>query len=193
VPHKGTEKSQSQRSSRRHSNVEGEAKRQRRNLETRLRVLDRMSREGDALLVLMSGEDTGQILRMTWYLKDIVSPGPSRIIMRFKDTMDILAVKQSITRRSSLHAWRSRKGSSQSSKVSFGRRRRSARCSSRCVRKEKSAYERMIAELREASKRLSRIIEEFREEGNGTQEAGDAGPCPCEEPERQRFAASGEA
>jgi len=164
------------------SNVEGEAKRQRRNLETRLRVLDRMSREGDALLVLMSGEDTGQILRMTRYLKDIAAQD-HRIIMRFKDTMDILAVKQSNQKKLLARLEiEERKLAELEGSLREKKKEREVLLAS--VRKEKSAYERMIAELREASKRLSRIIEESEKKERDLKKRRDGRTVPpAEEPQ----------
>ncbi|MBA4348708.1 MAG: hypothetical protein C0415_01780 [Thermodesulfovibrio sp.] len=127
-------------------------------LKKRLRIIQRISRERDALLIIIAKEDTSEALRMMRYLRDI-SAHDYELINKFKEDLRILNEKQIELQK--LFAVR------KSEEEKLTRLETSAREKKKTkgtllvkVRKEKSIYEKMISDLKESSSRLSRIMQE---------------------------------
>lgn len=127
-------------------------------LKKRLRVLQRISKRNDALLILIGGEDISQTLRTLRYISDI-STYDYRLINKYKETVRVLSEKQNNLKKlsSELKTEEEKLTKLEGSLKEKKKERESLLVS---VRKEKKTYEKMIKELQEASNRLLRIIQE---------------------------------
>lgn len=127
-------------------------------LKKRLRVLQRISKGNDALLILIGGEDISRTLRTLRYISD-VSTYDYRLINKYKEAVRVLSEKQNNLRKlsSELKTEEEKLTRLEGSLKEKKRERETLLVS---VRKEKKTYEKMIKELQEASNRLMRIIQE---------------------------------
>lgn len=127
-------------------------------LKKRLRVLQRISKGNDALLILIGGEDISQTLRTLRYISDI-STYDYRLINKYKEAVMVLSEKQNnLKKLSSDLKTEEKKLTRLEGSLKEKKKEREALLVS--VRKEKKTYEKMIKELQEASNRLMRIIQE---------------------------------
>lgn len=127
-------------------------------LKKRLQVLQRISKGNDALLILISGEDVSQTLRMLRYISDI-STYDYRLINKYKETVRVLSEKQNNLKKLSLEL-KAEEGKLTKLEGSLKEKKKERESLLVSVRKEKKTYEKMIKELQEASNRLMRIIQE---------------------------------
>ena len=127
-------------------------------LKKRVRTLQRLNIESDALLILISGEDISQTMRIMRYIRD-VSAYDYSLINKYKETVRQLNEKQDRLKRlfSELKAEEVKLAKLDESLKDKKKERETLLVS---VRKEKSTYQKMINELKEASNRLMRIIQE---------------------------------
>ncbi len=127
-------------------------------LKKRLRVLQRISRGNDALLILIGGEDISQTLRTLRYISDISTYDYS-LINKYKEAVRVLSEKQNNLKKlfAELKTEELKLAKLEESLKEKKRERETLLVS---VRKEKKTYEKMIKELQEASNRLLRIIQE---------------------------------
>lgn len=127
-------------------------------LKKRVRILQRLNIESDTLLILMSGEDISQTMRIMRYIRDISAYDYS-LINKYKETVKVLNEKQDKLRKlfSELKAEELKLAKLDESLKGKKKERETLLVS---VRKEKSTFEKMIKELKESSNRLMRIIEE---------------------------------
>jgi septal ring factor EnvC (AmiA/AmiB activator) len=127
-------------------------------LKKRFKVIQKIKKEKDAILILLGGEDFSQILRMLRYLNDIASYD-STLIGKYKESVKILSNKQDKLKAmaSDLKAAETKLSKLDESLKEKKKERETLLIS---VRKEKRIYERMIKELQEASNRLMHIIQE---------------------------------
>ncbi|GER93372.1 hypothetical protein A45J_1111 [hot springs metagenome] len=127
-------------------------------LKKRLRVLQKMSKTNDALLILMSGEDISQTVRSLRYISDI-STYDQKLITKYKETVNILSEKQNNLKK--LHSeLKTEEEKLSRLETSLKEKKKERETLLVSVRKEKKNYEKMIKELQEASNRLLRIIQE---------------------------------
>lgn len=127
-------------------------------LKKRLRVLQRISKENDALLILIGGENISQTLRILRYMSDI-STYDYGLITKYKEAVRVLSEKQNSLKKlsSELKTEEENLTKLEGSLKEKKKERESLLVS---VRKEKKTYEKMIRELQETSNRLMRIIQE---------------------------------
>jgi septal ring factor EnvC (AmiA/AmiB activator) len=127
-------------------------------LKKRLRVLQRVSREEDAFLIILSGKDMSQILRLIRYIEDIAAYDHA-IIDKYKETVTVLSKKQEELRSLFLKL-KSKEAKLAKLEKDLKERKREREVLLVSARKERRSYERAIREMEEASKRLKRIIQE---------------------------------
>lgn len=127
-------------------------------LKKRFKVIQKIKKEKDAILILLGGEDFSQILRMLRYLNDIASYD-STLISKYKGSVKILSDKQDRLRAMAADL---KTAETKLSKLdeSLKAKKKERETLLVSVRKEKRTYERMIKELQEASNRLMHIIQE---------------------------------
>ncbi len=127
-------------------------------LKKRLRILQRLTKEKDALLLILSGEDTTEVLRMSRYLRDI-SIYDYALINKYKESLkDLSEQEQELTALLATLTSEGKRLAELEQSLSVKKQEREKALSS--VRKKKSSYEKMIAELKESSNRLFKIIQE---------------------------------
>lgn len=127
-------------------------------LKKRLRALQRHNRDDDIFLILISGEDVSQTIRMLRHISDL-STHDHLIIKRHKDTVKTLGKKQNDIR-GSLSNLRLEENKLSKLEKSLEEKRKEREVFLVDTRKEKKSHEKMIRELRETSNRFLRIIRE---------------------------------
>lgn len=141
-------------------------------LKKRLRVLQRMSTSNDAMLILITKEDTSQIFRTLRYISDI-STYDYNLINKYKEAVRVLSEKQN-----ELTRLYQRIKEEEAKLVKLDRSLKEKKKERETllvnVRKEKSLYEGMIKELQDASRRLSRIIQESEKKETGLKKKKEA-------------------
>lgn len=127
-------------------------------LKNRLRALQKTNRMDDALLIIISGEDFSQTLRLLRYLDEIAGYD-HKIINIHKESLIKLNSKQENLKRlfSDLKSAEQKLTKLEESLKEKKKERESLLLS---VQKERRGYEKMIKELQENSNRLKKIIEE---------------------------------
>lgn len=148
-------------------------------LKKRLRAFQRMSRENDALLILLSGEDFSRTLRIFRYISDL-STYDYKLINRYKEAVNILLEKQNNLKRLSAELETEEKKLTKL-EVSLKEKKKERESLLVSVRKEKKSYEKMIKELQEASNRLARIIQESERRESELRKKRGARPGVMEE------------
>jgi septal ring factor EnvC (AmiA/AmiB activator) len=127
-------------------------------LKKRLRLLQKTNRGGDVLLIIMSGENFSQTLRMLRYLGDI-SLYDYRLINSYKDSLNTLRLKQDKLK-NNLSELKIAEAKLAKIEDSLKEKKKERELLLVSVRKEKRNYERMIKELEKDSNRLLKIIQE---------------------------------
>ncbi|MBF0505887.1 MAG: peptidoglycan DD-metalloendopeptidase family protein [Nitrospirae bacterium] len=127
-------------------------------LKKRLRMLAVLNVNKDALLILLSGEDFTQTLRIERYLKD-VSDYDYGLIKKYKTELQILA-KKNAELKTLYAALKEEETSLRKLEIALKEKKKERETLLAQVRKEKGIYENMIKELRETSNRLLAIIQE---------------------------------
>ncbi len=131
-------------------------------LRKRLLALQKLSKENDALLILISSEDISQTARIFRYLQDI-SGYDHKIINKYKEDVAILSEKQAQFKKLS-DELRVEEGKLTKLETSVKEKKKQRESLLVSVRKEKIHYERMISDLKESSNRLLRIIQQSEKE-----------------------------
>ncbi len=127
-------------------------------LRKRLRILLTFNIDRDAALILLSGDDISQSLRVIRYLRDI-SAHDFGLITKYKEELQVLAAKEMGLRKLSADLKTEEKQLSKlEADLKDKKKEREVLLAN--VRKEKSIYENMIKDLKESSSRLRRIIQE---------------------------------
>lgn len=127
-------------------------------LKKRLRVMQRMSKDKDALLLILSGDSTIEALKRAREMKDIAEYDQS-IITHYRKALDSLSEKQNeLAKR--LHALRTEEEKLAKTERSLVAKMKERENLLVQVRKEKHTYEKMISELKESSQHLFRIIQD---------------------------------
>lgn len=145
-------------------------------LKKRLRVLQRISRENDALLILIGGEDISQTLRTLRYISDISTYDYS-LITKYKEAVRALSAKQNELKKLSAEL-RIEEEKLTKLEASLKEKKKEREVLLVSVRKKKKSYEKMIKELQEASNRLLRIIQESERQESELRKKKGAKPRP---------------
>lgn len=127
-------------------------------LKKRLRTLLVFNMEKDAFLILLSGDDVSQAMRIVKYLREI-SEHDYRLIKKYKEELRILAEKETGLRKL-MGELKGEEKKTVRLEGELKEKKRERESLLIKVRKEKSIYENMIKELKEASARLLKIIQE---------------------------------
>ncbi len=127
-------------------------------LKRRLRAIQRKDMEKDLALIILSGADIVQSVRAMKYLKDI-SAYDHRLILAYKGSLKTLSIEQTELKRlhDDLRAEERNLAKMEEAATEKKKEREQLLVS---VRKEKKAYEKMVAELQDASNRLLKLIQE---------------------------------
>ncbi len=145
-------------------------------LKKRLRILQRIGRENDALLILIGGEDISQTIRIVRYIGDI-STYDYKLITKYQEAVRVLSEKQNELKKlfAELKTEEQKLAKLEGSLKEKKRERETLLVS---VRKEKKSYEKMIKELQETSNRLLRIIQESERRESELRKKKGAKPRP---------------
>ncbi|MBF0557873.1 MAG: peptidoglycan DD-metalloendopeptidase family protein [Nitrospirae bacterium] len=127
-------------------------------LKKRLRTLLMFTSNKDALLALLSGEDTAQTIRLEKYLSDI-SNYDYGLIKKYRSELQAMAEKESGLRKLFADLKAEEKGLSKlEGSLKDKKKERESLLAN--VRKEKGVFENMIKEMKDSSNRLLAIIKE---------------------------------
>lgn len=127
-------------------------------LKKRLRAIQRKDTDKDMILILLSGADISKTVRSFHYLKEI-SAYDYRLILAYKGSLKTLAMEQSELKR--LHEeLKNEEKKLTKIEESLATKKKEREQLLFNVRKEKRTYEKMVAELQDASNRLLRLIQE---------------------------------
>ncbi len=127
-------------------------------LKKRLRALQRAARQDDIFLIIISGKDISQTLRLIRYIENI-SAYDYALINRYKEAVSALSKKQKELKRLSLNL-KSKEAKLAKLEEDLKERKRERETLLVSARKERRSYELSIREMEEASRRLERIIRE---------------------------------
>lgn len=127
-------------------------------LKKRLIALQKALKRNDEILVLTSGTDISQIIRVIRYLKEL-SAYDRAVIDRYKDIVITLNIKQEELKKSFVEL-KKEEGNLTKLENELKEKKKEREYLLASVRKEKKHYENMIKELQEASQRLFNIIQE---------------------------------
>ncbi len=131
---------------------------QTRLLKKRIKAIQRMIYENEPLLMILSEDDPNQVLKMIRYLEDI-SKYDKSLIKKYQTTIDILAHK--INKLQTFETQLQKEEENfKKLKASYKEKMAQKEKLLVAVRKEKSYYENMIRDLKEASSKIMQIIEE---------------------------------
>lgn len=132
---------------------------QREYLKKRLRALQKVNNQSDALIIILTTEDIGKSMRLLRYLRDI-SAHDKAVIQKYQGDLQQLAQEQEKLKqlRISLQAEERQLAKVEDSLKEKQRRRESLLAQ---VRKDKATYEHLIQGLKEDQNRLSRIMQEL--------------------------------
>ncbi|MDI6801583.1 MAG: peptidoglycan DD-metalloendopeptidase family protein [Thermodesulfovibrionales bacterium] len=127
-------------------------------LRKRLKTLQKVNKESDSLFVLLTGEDISRTARLMRYINDI-SAYDYRLIERYKETLSALTGKEEEFQRVFAEL--------KAGEIELTRLNRSLKDKQKekqvllaNVRKDRESYEKMIGEMKEASSRMLKIIQE---------------------------------
>ncbi len=134
-------------------------------LKKRLRVLQKVGTANDVIFILVTKEDVSQIIRSLRYISDI-SKYDYNLINRYKEALTALSdKKKELSRQYENLKHEENKLARIDNTLKEKKKEKESLLVK--VRREKGEYERMIRELQEASKRLSRIIQESEKRESG--------------------------
>lgn len=128
-------------------------------LKKRLRALQRMNTQHDALIILLTTDDIGKSMRLLRYLRDI-SAHDRAVIEKYKGNLQTLAQEQEKLKQLKISLQTEERQLAQvENALKDKQRRREALLAQ--VRKDKATYERLIQDLREDQNRLAHIMQEL--------------------------------
>jgi septal ring factor EnvC (AmiA/AmiB activator) len=127
-------------------------------LKRKLRTMNKLGYSGDALMLLLSARDVPQMFRAWKYLEKI-SLREHRILNGYRDNLQTLDKKNNELQSLKEGLLRSQRAI-QSKEKDLARKKQVKETFLASLRNEKTASERKLAELSEASERLRKLIEE---------------------------------
>jgi len=119
--------------------------------------LERVAKEEDALLIILSGKDMSQTLRLIRYIEDI-SAYDHALINSYEEAVSILSKKQEELKKL-FFKLKSEEAKLAKLEKDLKERKREREVLLVSARKERRSYELAIREMEESSKRLERIIQ----------------------------------
>ncbi|MCX5716950.1 MAG: peptidoglycan DD-metalloendopeptidase family protein [Nitrospirae bacterium] len=130
-------------------------------LKRKLRVMQRYGYSGDVVILLSTSEDIAQLMRRWRYIKELAGYD-HKMLDSYKETIKNLAEQES--RLKTLHAeLKKSEEKIQANEKTIAEKKKGKEMLLSSVRKEKSSYEKMLKELKEASNRLMEIIRHSEE------------------------------
>ncbi len=130
-------------------------------LKRKLRVMQKYGYSGDVVILLSTSEDVAQLMRRWRYIKELAGHD-HKMLNSYKETIKNLAEQES--RLKTLHAeLKKSEEKIQANEKAIAEKKRGKEILLSSVRKEKSSYEKMLKELKEASNRLMEIIRRSEE------------------------------
>ncbi|MEK7741891.1 MAG: peptidoglycan DD-metalloendopeptidase family protein, partial [Nitrospirota bacterium] len=130
-------------------------------LKRKLRVMQKYGYSGDVVILLSTSEDIAQLMRRWRYIKELAGYD-HKMLDSYKETIKNLAEQES--RLKALHAeLKKSEEKIQANEKAIAEKKKGKEMLLSSVRKEKSSYEKMLKELKEASNRLMEIIRRSEE------------------------------
>ncbi len=130
-------------------------------LKRKLRVMQKHGYYGDVVILLSTSEDIAQLMRRWRYIKELAGHD-HKMLNSYKETIKNLAEQED--RLKTLHAeLKKSEEKIQTNERAIAEKKRGKEILLSSVRKEKSSYEKMLKELKEASNRLMEIIRRSEE------------------------------
>ena len=130
-------------------------------LKRKLRVMQKYGYSGDVVILLSTSEDIAQMMRRWRYIKELAGYD-HKMLNEYKETIKNLAEQES--RLKALHAeLKKSEEKIQANEKAIAEKKKGKEMLLSSVRKEKTSYEKMLKELKEASNRLMEIIRRSEE------------------------------
>ena len=130
-------------------------------LKRKLRVMQKYGYSGDVVILLSTSKDLAQMMRRWRYIKELADYD-HKMLDSYKETIKNLADQES--RLMALHAeLKKSEERIQANEKAIAEKKKGKQMLLSSVRKEKSSYEKMLKELKEASNRLMEIIRRSEE------------------------------
>ncbi|MFZ3121789.1 MAG: peptidoglycan DD-metalloendopeptidase family protein [Thermodesulfovibrionales bacterium] len=130
-------------------------------LKRKLRVMQKHGYSGDVVILLSTSEDIAQLMRRWRYIKELAGYD-HKMLDSYKETIKNLAEQE--RRLKTLHAeLKKSEEKIQANEKAIAEKKKGKEMLLSSVRKEKSSYEKMLKELKEASNRLMEIIRRSEE------------------------------
>lgn len=130
-------------------------------LKRKLRTMQKYGYSGDIVLLLSTSEDMAQLMRRWRYIKD-VAMYDHKMLEGYKDTIKNLSEQETSLKSLYAELKKTEEGIQTNEWIISEKKKRKELLLS-SVRKEKSSYENMLKELKEASNRLREIIRRSEE------------------------------
>jgi septal ring factor EnvC (AmiA/AmiB activator) len=130
-------------------------------LKRKLRVMQKHGYSGDVVILLSTSEDIAQLMRRWRYIKELAGYD-HKMLDSYKETIKNLAEQEN--RLKTLHAeLKKSEEKIQANERIIAEKKKDKEMLLSSVRKEKSSYEKMLKELKEASNKLMEIIRRSEE------------------------------
>lgn len=130
-------------------------------LKRKLRVMQKYGYSGDVVILLSTSEDIAQMMRKWRYIKELAEYN-HKMLNSYKETIKNLAEQES--RFKTLHAeLKKSEEKIRANEKAIAEKKKGKEILLSSVRKEKSSYEKMLTELKEASNKLMEIIRRSEE------------------------------
>ncbi|MGE5237781.1 MAG: murein hydrolase activator EnvC family protein [Chloroflexota bacterium] len=162
---------------------------QRERLKKRLRALQRITKETDVFLLIITEEDPAEMLKAMRYLRDI-SLNDRKVIDGYLDSLERLNAKQKEVKALLVKLKEEEDRIAKLDGTLEAKKKERENLLS-AVRRQKGAYERSIADLREASKRILKILRDSERREREARRKREPGQPPAKEEaqEEAEFAA----
>lgn len=152
---------------------------QQERLKKRLRALQRITKETDVLLVLITEEDPSRIMKAMRHLRDI-SHHDREMVSRYRESLQRLGQRQNELT-GLLGTLKSQEEELAQLDESLEEKKKERERLLIAVRKEKRSYERSIMELKESSNQLLRILRDAEKKEQESRKRRDATQPPAKE------------
>jgi septal ring factor EnvC (AmiA/AmiB activator) len=152
---------------------------QRDRLKKRLRALQKITKETDTILVLITEEDTAKMLKAIRYLRDI-SHYDQEMINRYRDSLKRLGQRQNELT-ALLDKLKSEEEQLAKLDESLEDKKKERERLLAAVRKEKRSYERSVTELKESSNQLLKILRDSEKREQEARRKKDTRQPPVKE------------
>jgi len=130
-------------------------------LKRKLRIMQKYGYSGDAVILLSTSEDLTQMMRRWKYIKELAGYD-HKMLNEYKDTIKNLAEQESRLKTLQAELKKSEERIKTNEKA-MAEKKKSKEMLLSSVRREKTSYENMLKELKEASQKLMEIIRRAEE------------------------------